>query len=185
MLSGKRLTRVDGFGEMRAVAHAMSIIKDFEFFRPLEGVHWQPLLQTESRELEGGQYVIKDQLTGVTKPQVPNNVNLSHQPVLTSVSDQGGINRSFLDYIVYQVRLSFVVLFDFQHRLWNDVKAAMKAAKIFRSFLSFALLWNINYGPRGSKGWFRKKIAAAAELQTSQHYGPHSEAFQNYLFHIA
>ena len=76
-----------------------------------------------------------------------------------------------------------VVLYDFQHRLWNDIKTAMKVAKVFKSFLSYSLLWNVNYGPKGTKAFFQKKQAATQELLMSPTVPPEFMTLLPYIAH--
>lgn len=158
-----------------------AIGKDIADFKPPPDVHWQPLKQHEQREQQGNQFVIRDTITGQTTPQLPEGFQFSKVPTLTSVSDQGGVNRGFLDYILYQVQLLLSVQYDLQHRIWNDLKASLKAAQLFRTFLGYSLFWNLNYAPYPTKAFFQRKKVAAAELATSSTYGPFSAEFQAYL----
>ena len=58
------------------------------------------------------------------------------------------------------------VLSDPYHRSWNDVKLSLKSSKgdLFKCLLSYSLLYNINYGPFGSKTWHEKKMQRLREL---------------------
>ena len=98
-----------------------------------------------------------------------------------SMSDQGGINRAGLDYLVYKLSLALHVQFDPYHRGWNDVKQCLKSSKgdLYKCFLSYALLYNVNYGPLGSKEWFQKKQSLARDLINSS--SPHEEPFLSFL----
>jgi hypothetical protein len=86
-----------------------------------------------------------------------------------SITDQGAVNLGVLDYAVYHLGLSILVAFDRQHRTYNDLKSSLKFAGLFRSFLSFTLLFNINYAPMGSKQWFERKAAALKNFQPRKH----------------
>lgn len=94
-------------------------------------------------------------------------------PLLVSMSDQGGINRAGLSYLVYKLKLAVAVQFDPFHRGWNDLKASLKS--VFKPFLALSLLFNCNYGPSGSKEWFSKKKALATDIVTSS--PAHQEPF--------
>jgi hypothetical protein len=60
----------------------------------------------------------------------------------------------------------------------------MKAAKgdLFKCVLSYSLLYNINYGPFGSKSWHQKKQQRATEVLESS--SPHAEPFLSYIPYI-
>ena len=120
---------------------------------------WKPLMNYENRLFENGEFWITNSRTGEKIPQIPSGWSIATQPLLVSLSDQGGINRAGLDYLVFKLDLSIHVYFDPYHRGWNDIKDSLKKSKgdLFKCFLSFALLWNVNYGPFGSKEWHQKK----------------------------
>ena len=157
-LATKRIiTRVEGYNELRALCHSLNAIgMSIEMFKPDSRLHLDPLTAEESRHQQGTHFEVTNTLKGTTTAQLPPGFDITQQPILVSVSDQGGINRVFLGYVQYKVGIMIVVLYDFQHRLWNDIKAAMKMAKVFKSFLSYSLLWNVNYGPKGPKLSFRR-----------------------------
>lgn len=107
--------------------------------------------------------------------QIPKDFQIATCPLLVSMSDQGGINRAGLSYLVYKLKLAVAVQFDPFHRGWNDLKASLKSANLFKPFLAFSLLFNCNYGPSGSKEWFSKKKALATDIVTSS--PAHQEPF--------
>ena len=112
-------------------------------------------------------------------PQWPPTFSLQKQCILTSVTDQGSVNLSVLDYIEYHVGLMVCIGFDHQHRCWNFLKSSLKTAKLFRSFLAYGLLFNLNYAPMGSKAWFAKKAAALQSF--IEDHSCHTEPFLSYM----
>lgn len=180
----KRVVRVDGYGELRALAHALlvGVGKDFEDFFLPKDVLWQPLTASQSRVLIRGKFMVLNQDTGELREQVPDSFRFDKQPVLVSISDQGGVNRGVLDYACNYLKMVLVVAFDHHHRTWNDVKASLRKSGVYRSFLIFAMLYNVNYGPQGSKNWFNKKRAALKEME--RFWGPNDATFLAMLPHI-
>ena len=71
--------------------------------------------------------------------------------------------------------------FDPFHRSWNDIKLCLKSSKgdLFKTLLSFSLLWNTNYGPFNSREWFQRK---QQKLRDFLEYGsPHQEPFLSFI----
>jgi hypothetical protein len=48
--------------------------------------------------------------------QIPKDFQIATCPLLVSMSDQGGINRAGLSYLVYKLKLAVAVQFDPFHR---------------------------------------------------------------------
>lgn len=159
LVSMKRVCRVAGFAEFRALCNALGAIsKTLGEFKIDDNVLWKPLAVQERREFTDGKFYIYNQSTQDRKVQMPEDFNFDHQRILVSVTDQGSINLSVLDYVQYHLKLCVLVAFDRQHRTWNDLKSGMKATGFFKTFLSYALVHNVNYGPSASKAWFKKKL---------------------------
>ena len=179
--SMNRLTRVQGFNEIRAVSHSLKAVgMPLEKFAISEKVLWKSLKGHEVRIWENGMYFIKNTRTGEKMPQLPEDFSIHRTPILVSISDQGGINRAGLDYLVYKMGLGLHCLFDPYHRVWNDVRDSLKkGGDLWKSFLSFSLLWNVNYGPFGSKEWHQKKVARAKDIVSSN--SAHCEPFLSFL----
>ena len=95
----KELTRLEGFAEIRALSHA------------LEGV---------GKTLSS--YLLDADLALALSPGVdintrlPDGLNLAHLDVLTSVSDQGPLNMSALNYLQFKLPMLLWVMFDPFHR---------------------------------------------------------------------
>ena len=66
----------------------------------------------------------------------------------------------------------------------NDIKLGLRHSKgkLFKVLLSYALFFNMNYGPAGTKKWLLKKQAEAHSFMQCHH--PESEIFNNYLPYI-
>ena len=177
-----KLTRVEGYNEIRALSHALKAINwPLEKFIFPKDLLWRPLQDFEERTWEDGRFWVVNTRTQEKKLQIPEAFQIKSSPMLVSLSDQGGINRAGLDYLVYKLSLAVHVQFDPYHRGWNDVKLALKSTKgdLYKCFLSFALLFNVNYGPSGSKEWFMRKQGLAQDIISSS--SPHEEPFLSFL----
>ena len=161
----KEITRVHGFSEMRAVSHALaSVDKELSMFEIPSDVHWKALDSMEVRTFKDGKFFITNQLTGQVVQQLPSTWNFQTQHMLVSISDQGGINRGVLDYCQHMLPLALLIGYDSQHRTYNDLKSALRSSKLYKSFLSFGIVFNVDYGPMTSKVWFARKAAALQEF---------------------
>ena len=174
-----KLTRIQGFAELRGLSHSMAA-----FGWPLQkfvltDVHWRPLKSSQKRVRVKGQMCIQD-CDGKTYPQVPVSFDIQKQPLLHSITDQGSLNRASLDYIQYKLGLAVLVSYDPYHRVWNDLRDCLKkCGTLWKTFLSCALFFNINYGPSGSKAWFDKKVSRRKEFLLN--HSPESSTFMAYL----
>ena len=186
LAAGKnRLTRFDGYTELRALSHCMRALgTPLDFFTLDPSLHWRSLKKHEIRLLRDGKIFIKNKHTGEIMPVFPPGWSIQQQPLLCSITDQGGLNRASLDYVVYKLGLPLLVLYDPYHRAWNDLKDSMKATKtnLFKTMLAFSLLWNVNYGPQGSKEWFGRKQQRLQDLISN--FTPNSEPFLSFVAYI-
>ena len=101
------------------------------------------------------------------------------------MSDVGPMNLPALDMLTYKAKLMIHAQFDPFHRCWNDLKLAYKhgPGQLWRTMLEYSLVYNINYGPAGTKAWWDRKKQCHQEffLQNS----PYSSIFLEYLPMIA
>ena len=182
-LSAKnKLTRVAGFNEIRSVSNSLQAVgMPLQKFFLGQDVLWRPLQEFESREYHDGLWYIVNSRTKTKVIQLPAAFDIAKTPILVSVSDQGGINRAGLDYLTWKLGMSIHIAFDPYHRSWNDMKHALKTSKgdLFRCVLAYSLLYNVNYGPFNSKGWFDKKKQRLQELLESG--SPHQEPFLSFI----
>ena len=180
-----KLTRIDGFNELRALSHSVQAVdKPLQQFKVNSAIKWQALAKHEVRVWEDGQFFIVDELSGQKVQQLPLTFDIGATPVLISVSDQGGINRAGLDFLTHRLHLLAHIAWDPFHRGYNDLKSSLKQAKghLFKAMLAYSLVWNSGYGPAGSKEWFHKKQARAKELVSTS--SPDEEPFASYLPYI-
>ena len=136
--------------------------------------------RTSARKVGGLQQIFKNRSRG--RRQLPQGWTFRDQPLLCSVSDQGGINRGVLDYVQFMLPLGILVAHDSTHRCYNDLKASLRASRLFRSFLAFGVVHNINYGPAGTKTWFTRKRHALHEFCKKR--SCHSNPFLSYMASI-
>ena len=177
-----KLTRVSGYSEIRAVSHSLKAVgMPLSKFMLGTDVLWKRLGEFEERILEDGVYWIVNTRTGSKALQLPKNFSIHRTPILCSITDQGGINRAGLDYLVWKLGMSIHVGFDPYHRSWNDVKLSLKASRgdLFKCLLAYSLLYNVNYGPFNSKAWFDKKRQRATELLEAS--SAHTEPFLSFI----
>ena len=176
-----RLTRIEGFNELRALSHTLASIGCplDKFFLP-ESILWKPLTTHERRVLVDGKWFIQNLLSRTMTRQLPPDLDVHQIPILVSLTDQGSLNRAGLDYTMYKLGACILPLYDPYHRVWNDLRDSLKkVSTLFKTFLSFALFFNINYGPAGSKSWFQKKQAKRKEF--IERMDAHSNPFLQYL----
>ncbi|CAE7544259.1 unnamed protein product, partial [Symbiodinium sp. CCMP2592] len=178
-----RITRVESYNTMRSFSHALnSIGLPLAAFAKPPDLLLGPLRAEEERVLMNGTYFIYNTTTQSIQRQVPTAWSLAKQPLLISVSDQGPLKCPGLDHLQFKLRGFVLPLYDQSHRTWNDLKSAMRSVKLFRILLQFSILYNMNYGPGGTKAWMAKKQQYAEErealfgtitsLQTLQQHGP-------------
>ena len=173
-----KLTRVEGYNSMRALSHSLKAVGlPLNVFQPPSNFHLSPFAATEVRVFVGGAYFIHASKT--TVKQLPEDLQLEKIPMLLSISDQGPLNGPGLDYLQFRMGLFLYPAYDPYHRCWNDLKAAMRAASLFRVMLEYSLVYNLNYGPFGSRAWFLKKKQYASEFVLK--HNAHSEPFLSYV----
>ena len=176
----KTITRVAGYTELRALAHAMkSASKDLNNFKLPEDLLWRQLDSNEQRVLEGGQFWVVKTDSQERALQWPGNFSTQKQCILVSITDQGRVNLGVLGYVVYHLGHCILVAFGKQHRSYNDIKNSLKQAGLFKSFLAFALLYNINSAPQGTKVWFLKKQSALKAFIAASN--PHCQPCLSYV----
>ncbi|CAK9040471.1 Uncharacterized protein SCF082_LOCUS29971 [Durusdinium trenchii] len=184
-----KLKRIEGFKELRGVSAALNGVglSLMDFAVP-EGLVLRPLKKGEYRipaEKEG-YFLIFDSATNSLVPEIPDGISLGRVPALVSVSDQGPINLSALNFLQYsQEALLISVQFDPFHRGWNDLKNALKRAecKAWKVVLQLTLVANLPYGPFGTSAWYYKKRAKVEEFLGTRDI--HAECWQTYQHLIA
>ena len=82
-------------------------------------IHWKPLTEFQVRVRKNGQMFIQDFQSNKLVKVFPDGWSIRKQPLLCSISDQGGINRASLDYLGFKLGAPVLVLFDPFHRCWN------------------------------------------------------------------
>ena len=165
--SVNKLTRIDGYTEMRALSNSMNWLGlPLGFFALDPAIHCRPLEAHEIRVKEDGRMWVLNQNTGDKTPLLPDGFDLAKTPLLCSISDQGGINRASLDYASFKLKIPILVAYDPYHRCWNDIKESLRKCKtnLFKTLIAFALVWNSNFGPMGSKEWHGRKKQKLANL---------------------
>ena len=180
-----KLTRLDGYTELRALSHCMRALGlpiDKFFLDP--AIQWKPLTQFQARVQKNRKIFIQDLQSKKLMQVLPDDWNIRNQPLLCSISDQGGINRASLDYICFKLGQPVLILFDPFHRAWNDLRDTLKKTRVnlFKTLLAYSLVWNCNYGPQGSKEWFQRKKQKLSDLFLTS--SPNEEPFLSYLPHI-
>ena len=168
-------------GLLVAAWSLVGVGKSLATFTVPDNVHWKPLGPQMRRVRVGDEFYIHNHATGETFKQIPSNYLLSSVPLLCSIADQGGINRPPLDYISFALGQSVLILYDQAHRCWNDVRTALKSAKLWRSFLTTALIYNVNYAFAGTKAWLARKQACVKDMVDLMSDKAHAEPFLSYI----
>ena len=176
MAKQSKLTRVDGYKELRGVSAALSGVGlSLIDFQPPSQLWCQPLEAHQVRiPMGNGAFAIFNEKTNELCPQIPPHLDLAKLPILVSISDQGPVNSAALNYLQYSPQAILIsTQFDCFHRCWNDLKLAYKrcAGRAWRVLLQLTLVCNLPYGPFGSSAWFYKLRAQAEEylsLNTSE-----------------
>ena len=161
----KEITRVEGYAELRAVSHALAAIgKELSIFEIPNTVMYKPLKSQEVRLFAEGEFWIRNIITGEECKQIPDHWSFKTQHCLVSLSDQGGVNRGALDFCQYMVPIALLIGYDGQHRCYNDLKSSLRQSGLYRTYLACAVVFNLGYGPAGSKTWFARKQRALKEF---------------------
>ena len=182
---GRKLTRIEGYNEMRALFAALdkSLGWSAECFLKPDDLLLRPLAADEVR-VKGadGLWYFVNTRTGQAQRQVPQQVKLESLPLLVSVSDQGPLNLAALNFLQFSPQaLMIQALYDPFHRGWNDLKLALKRASFrgWRAVLELVVFLNVSYGPFGSgTWWYRKRSILESFLRDRSAQSPEWQAFQ-------
>ena len=179
-----KLQRIEGWAEARALSHALSGLNfSFEDLKVPKGLLARPLQRNELRVAnEHNQFFIYNKDTKTLTREIPPHIQLDKVKALISVSDQGGSNRAALHFLAYgppETKLMIGLQWDVFHRCWNDLKAGMRKAGLWRMVLSLSISYNLPYGPYNSGQWHHRKAQAAKDFFAR--HGPHDEAFTSYV----
>ncbi|CAE7344097.1 unnamed protein product [Symbiodinium sp. CCMP2592] len=165
-----KLKRVAGYNELRGLSASLRTLglSLLDFLIP-DGLIARPLAANEFR-LQGpdGRWWVHDESAGTTVPQIPASLRnqLDRVPILLSVSDQGPVNVSALNFLQYGSPVCIDSQFDTFHRAWNDIKASLKRSvyKGWRTVLVLTVVANLPYGPYSSSQFFFRKKAKLEEF---------------------
>jgi hypothetical protein len=145
-----------------------SIGKCLDTFKCPDGLLLQPLTANQLRIKQGDTYYIMHTDTGVLVPQVPAGFSWSSVPVLCHMIDQGSIGIAACHHMMAAMNIMSIAMYDYYHRVWNDIKNAAKASKgfFYAILLKYSLVFNLNYGPFGKGGWFEDKKSWLSDMAT-------------------
>ena len=139
-------------------------------FRIPEDLLARPLEQGEVRVFVNNAWYIVGP-GSLVRPEVPPSFDFSTMNALSSCSDQGPSNTASLNFIQFAGEgLMVNIQYDIFHRGWNDVKLSAKKAKGYpwRTILQCCVLFNMNYSPYGSSGFFYRKQDVLEQYMGSQ-----------------
>lgn len=120
--------------------------------------------------------------------ELPTGASACSLHVLAIDADQGSVGNAGFAYLEQVMKLVTVSFPDWYHRMWNDVKMAMKrtgggSGIVWRTTLQLILVRNISYQPFGSGEWFHELQQALVDyLATRDASDP---SFQEALPHLA
>lgn len=174
----RKLKRCAAFCHIRALLHSLKLLGiAFLTFTLPEDVMCRPLLPSETRVLHEGMWYIYNALSGACLPQLGSLGKLLFfsLKLMTMTIDQGSVGSTAMAYAMRVLCLLVHVRYDAYHRVWNDLKLALKKCKLFlwEAVLHSVLIFNLGYGPFGSSAWFPKKQEwLSAFLQDRSHTSP-------------
>ena len=176
--------RIDSYQNLRAFSHMLqSIGLPLAVFEKPPDLLLGPFSQHESRVEVDGEFWVYNKQTQQIHKQVPHGLQLGKVNLLTSMSDMGPVNLPCLDLCQYHLGLLITCLYDPYHRVWNDIKAGLRKASLFRTMLEFSLFYNVSWGPSGTKRWYEKKKAFAKEFLDL--HNADDEPFLSYMPFVA
>lgn len=104
-------------------------------------------------------------------------------PVLSIALDQDGANDSLKFFAKYATPLLTNFQTDPSHRVNNDIIGAIKGAGLWDTALLCKVVWNSQFGPWESLGWYKKLDEMAKKaMQVS---GANDLIYQAYLVQLA
>lgn len=181
-----KLGTLAGYSELRALSHALLQATGCSLmdFRIPENLLARPLKVGKARVLcEGRWYIVGP--GDLIRLEIPTGLDLSKIPALVSCSDQGPTNTASLNFCSFAgERLMIQVTYDSYHRGWNDVKLSAKRSLGYpwKVMLKLIIVFNINYSPFGSSGFFYKKQDALQNYMTARTFK--DPAFQSAIPNI-
>ena len=169
-----KLGTLEGYSEIRALSHALLQATGCSLmdFRVPETLLARPLQDGETRIFFNGAWCIAGP-GNVVRPELPPELDISALPALVSCSDQGPSNTASLNFLMYGgERLMIQIQYDCFHRGWNDLKLSAKRSLGYpwKCMLKLVLLFNINYSPFGSGGFFHKKQSVLEQFLSTRTY---------------
>ena len=63
--------------------------------------------------------------------------------------------------------LRVALMWDHNHRAWNDLQAALQSAGLWTIVLLWGIVFSMNFGPYDTGDWWRKSQEAAREYSSS------------------
>eukprot|EP00971_Amphidinium_carterae_P144489 2863248-Amphidinium_carterae.1 len=97
------------------------------------------------------------------KPELIPGLNLPLK-WLSITSDQCAAQLSPLFFLSYQLGITSLQVFDPNHRVQNDLYAAVRSAGLWHLIKLKTIAWNMNYGPFQSGGHWSKVVDAGREF---------------------
>ena len=177
-----RLDRASAFQYLRAVDHALlqGCGLQLDTFAIPAGCIVRPLRAGERRvAIAGRHYIVQGEKA---EPELQGSMDF---PTAVFCIDQGSNGWSAIQYGIQKMQRLIRLTNDPNHRMWNDIKAACKksAAYTWRTMLELTLVFNLNYGPFGSKQWGDAK----REMQKTfiENHTAESPHFRKYAARIA
>ena len=140
----------------------------------------RPLQGEERRVAIAGRYYVVNGKSAV--PELQGSMDF---PTAVFCIDQGSVGWSAIQYGIQKMQRLVRLTNDPNHRTWNDIKAACKksAAYTWRTMMELTLVFNLNYGPFGSKQWGdTKREMQKSFLERNSAESPH---FRKYASRIA
>ena len=169
-LEGK-LKLESAYAYIKSVQGALlSVKKSLDDFRCPKDLLLAPVTKNHVRVRDdSGIYWIVNTITQECIRQIPDNFSWNSLPLLCNMIDQSQIGVAACFHMGHQMQLMVLVMYDYYHRAWNDIKNAAKTSNgfFFSIMLKYSLVFNLNYGPFGKGGWFNDKKDFLKEVEAS------------------
>lgn len=88
-----------------------------------------------------------------------------YAPVLTIAMDQASCQYASSWFLQFRIGLNVVSTWDpAAHRIWNDVKAAIRDSKLMSTMYATTVIFNYKSGPWASSAWHKAIIECIADM---------------------
>ena len=163
-MKDRKLERKSAWEQLRAAfsqLHDVAGVQPSSFELPT-GWMARPVGADEVRARVGShRFVLYNKAKNTFVDELPLSASATDLAVLAVDFDQASVGTAGFNYLQQKHALLVATFGDWYHRMWNDVKNAMKMTSnglglIWKATLQLILVRNISYQPFGSGEWFHE-----------------------------